>query len=229
MKKLYFVLFVFILAACQENNESGIFTDGQLIGIWGNSTYTGDQIAFKRIASLPDKDYAIQFLANNVFIERSSGFCGTPPLTFYSQEGNWKREQNIISVTGPNSYPNYSWEIISLNENELTVQRVLTEQEKDHRALMNLYQEIYNLSKSVACKDANDWSFTAYGSKACGGPQGYIPFSKQIDTIGFKQKVKHYSNEEHKFNIKWNIVSTCDIAPRPKGISCIDSIPNLNY
>lgn len=37
-------------------------------------------------------------------------------------------------------------------------------------ALDDLLEEIQQLSASQACEDADQWKFTAFGAKPCGGP-----------------------------------------------------------
>ena len=51
--------------------------------------------------------------------------------------------------------------------------------------LTELFEKINELSTSVACTEASEWTFIAYGARAFGGPQGYIPYSKSIDTDNF--------------------------------------------
>ena len=43
------------------------------------------------------------------------------------------------------------------------------------------------------------------------------------------EKVNKYTNAEEVFNIKWGIISTCDITPEPKGVVCKNRIPSLIY
>ncbi|GAA3603224.1 hypothetical protein GCM10022396_20750 [Flavivirga amylovorans] len=214
---------------CSDDNDNIVDSDNLLIGIWEDPTYEDEKTTFKRTSVLPKDNYGILFKKNGDFVERSSGWCGTPPLVFFDSNGEWQLDDTLITIS-QEQYPNdYSWRIVSVTEEELVVKRELTEQEKDHRELMDLFNEIYELSLSVSCTDVNDWTFTAYGSKACGGPQGYIAYSTQIDTTAFLQKVEEYSNLEKAFNVKWNIVSTCDLPAQPKEIVCENGFPRLIY
>ena len=43
--------------------------------------------------------------------------------------------------------------------------------------LVSMFHEIYTLGTADSCLNGNDWKYTAIGSKACGGPQMYIPYS----------------------------------------------------
>ena len=178
---------------------------------------------------MPKEKYTISFKADNSFSERTSGWCGTPPLTFFNIDGHFSLQENIVTIN-VDSYPSvYSWRIIKITETELVVKREFTEQETDHQKLMDLFNEISEIAYSKPCSNNNDWTFTAYGSKACGGPQGFIPYSTKIDTDTFLKKVEEYTKGEDAFNKKWEIVSTCDLPAQPKSVECKNGYPTLKY
>ena len=81
----------------------------------------------------------------------------------------------------------------------------------------------------MTCTDAKEWEFIAYGSKACGGPQGYIAYSMQIDVEKFKQMVSDYTQAEKDFNINYQITSDCKGEISPNGVVCKDGKPELIY
>ena len=150
-------------------------------------------------------------------------------LSFFNVEGSYQLENGLIHIS-TQSYPtNYSWRIVSLTEQELVVKIELSEQEIEHRSLMDLFTEIETLSYSVSCANATDWNFVAYGSKACGGSQGYIPYSKNIDTVLFLEKIAQYTNAENEYNIKWGIASDCSITNPPTSVECQNGYPTLIY
>lgn len=230
MKRAFSILVVLFFVFSCSDNDPIINPNNLLLGNWSHASFNGGKINFKRVQNLPNEDYGISFKTNNIFLERSSGWCGTPPLLFTNSEGTWQLpESELIDIHLQNFPGNFNWKIILLDENELIVERVLTEQEIDHRNLMDLFYEIENLSSSVSCTNAGNWSFTAYGSRACGGPQGYIPYSNQINTVDFLQKVEDYTEAERLYNIKWNIVSTCDVPNTPISIECQNGYPFLKY
>lgn len=217
------------LTSCQTNEKIDVNPNNLLIGYWGNAVYQNETTTFQRMNSLPDQDYGVAFIEKDEFIERTSGWCGTPPLTFFNIDGTWEKEGTLIMIS-TNSYPgNFNWRIISLDQNQLVIKRELSEQEIEHRALMDLFDEIYSLSISISCNNSSDWSFTAYGTKACGGPQGYIAYSNQLNTVEFLQKVTEYTEAENQYNIKWGIVSTCDAIPVPVDVECVNGYPVLKY
>lgn len=102
---------------------------------------------------------------------------------------------------------------------------------KDQEAenLKKMRTEIFLLSASKQCEDPADWDFTAIGSNACGGPTGFIAFSLKLNTTAFLEKVKKYTNSQKEFNIKWEIISTCDLPPFPSSIRCVDGKAQLIY
>ncbi|ARV15883.1 hypothetical protein [Polaribacter sp. SA4-12] len=227
-KNIVILLFATILFSC-ENNEAIIDSDNLLIGFWVAPVYDGVTTTFNRGSSLPNEAYGISFTENGDFIEHTSGWCGTPPLSFFDIEGSFELENTLIRIS-TQSYPtNYAWRIVSLTESELVVKRELTAQEIDHRSLMDLFNEIQNLSYSVSCSDSGDWLFTAYGAKACGGPQGFIAYSSLIDTVSFLEKIETYTQAEKDFNLKYGVVSDCSIPTAPISVECQNSYPILKY
>ena len=232
IKKYFLPIFSLILFfSCEINEEPTIDADNLLLGNWTNATYNFDEesTTFSRVANMPEEKYAISLKADNSFLERTSGWCGTPPLSFFNVDGSFSLQENIITIN-VNSYPSsYSWRIIKLTDTELVVKRELTAQEIDHQKLMKLYDEIFTLAYNQNCTNSNDWSFTAYGSKACGGPQGFIPYSTKIDAAAFLKKVEEYTKAEDTFNKNWGIISTCDLPAQPKSVECKNGYPALKY
>lgn len=228
LKNLFLLLLVTVFFSCQ-NYDIPVNADNLLIGSWQEPVYNNETTTFKRTKYLPKDAYGISFAENGNFIERTSGLCGTPPLSFFNNEGVFELETTRINIS-TQSYPtNYTWKIMSLTEEELVVKRELTEQETEHRKLIDLFNKIQNLSYSISCSDANDWLFVAYGAKACGGPQGYIAYSSKIDVNSFLNKIETYTQAEKDFNIKWSVVSNCSILIPPTSVECENGLPTLKY
>jgi hypothetical protein len=229
MKKIYFLLIAIIFFSCENNQEIIINADDLLIGSWVEPFYNEETTTYKRGSSLPDNASGISFSENGDFIERSSGWCGTPPLSYTDYIGSFEIDKTLIKIT-TEFYPgNYQWRIISLTEKELVVKIELSDQEKEHRNLMALFDEIQNLVYATSCTDAANWTFTDYGSKACGGAQGYIAYLTTMDTVDFLNKIALYTEAEKEFNIKWGIISDCSLTPKPIAIECKNGYPNLIY
>jgi hypothetical protein len=229
MKKIYFLLIAIIFFSCENNQEIIINADDLLIGTWVDPVYEEETTTFKRSNDLPNNASGITFKQDGSFIERSSGWCGTPPLSYTDYIGSFEIDETLVKITTDSYLGSYQWRIISLTEKELIVKRELSEQEKEHRNLITLFDEIQNLVYAISCTDASNWTFTAYGSKACGGPQGYIAYSKNMDTTSLLKKVDEYAKSEKEFNIKWSVISDCSLPPQPIAIECINGYPNLKY
>ena len=228
IKYLFFALFIPLILSC-EYNSIDIDENNLLLGVWINPSYNEDTTTFSRGSKLPEEGYGISFAENGTFMERTSGWCGTPPLTYFNIEGNFSLDEDLITIENPNYPPSFSWRIISVSDTTLVVKRELSEQEKDHRALMELFNEISELSYSKTCTNANDWNYTPYGSKACGGPQGFLPYSNKIDTVSFLAKIDAYTKAEEAYNIKWGVISTCEAILAPDAIECSNGYPVLTY
>ena len=102
-------------------------------------------------------------------------------------------------------------------------------QEQERQALLVLFDEIETIANSVACNDASDWDFVPYGNKGCGGPQGYVAYSNQINVTAFLILVENYTQAEREYNLRWGIISTCDLPAVPSGVSCENGDAVLNY
>ncbi|HKO77174.1 MAG TPA: hypothetical protein VJU52_08155 [Flavobacterium sp.] len=94
-----------------------------------------------------------------------------------------------------------------------------------------MYTEIISASmvNSTQCSNPAEWSFTAIGSKSCGGPTGFIPYSLKINVTDFLKKVEDYTKAEDAYNKKWGIISTCDIILPPTRVDCVNGKPTLMY
>jgi hypothetical protein len=103
-----------------------------------------------------------------------------------------------------------------------------SDRDTEKQNLQKMYDEIIALSSSSTSCDG-DWNFTAIGSKPCGGPEKYIPYSLQINTVEFLNKVNFYNIAEMEFNEKWNIFSNCDFVTKPKSVVCVNGKATLVY
>jgi hypothetical protein len=104
-------------------------------------------------------------------------------------------------------------------------------QETENQNLTKMNTEIISASmvNSSPCSNPAEWSFTAIGSKACGGPTGFIAYSLKINVTEFLKKVENYTKAQDAYNKKWGIFSTCDILLPPKRVDCVNGKPTLVY
>jgi hypothetical protein len=79
---------------------------------------------------------------------------------------------------------------------------------------------IHSVINSESCSGTGKCSFLAYGSKACGGPQGYLLFSDQIDVEALTKMVEEYNKAEDAYNKKFGIISDCMYATPPGKLEC---------
>jgi len=102
-------------------------------------------------------------------------------------------------------------------------------QDQETLILKAKFSEITEIAESLSCEDSSRWTYTPYGSKACGGPMGYIAYSIDIDTAHFLQLIEEYQQAEAAFNIKWGIISDCSVPQSPRGVDCEDGKAVLVY
>ena len=102
-------------------------------------------------------------------------------------------------------------------------------QQLDKERLTEMRQNIQDMVDSVKCTESSEWSFSAIGSKACGGPIEYIPYPHSIDTALFQEMVKNYTELEKEFNITYKIISDCRAVSPPKAVHCVDGKPVFIY
>jgi hypothetical protein len=231
MKRILAILTVVLtISSCSVTDEDISFDPKDLLsGNWTFEYSNNGETVFKRTNTLPNEKYGVSFFRDGKFIERTSGWCGTPPLVFSDVQGTYQLEKTLIKVNIEGFPGNYHWRIISLTNKELVITYDRVDQETDLQELMDLFNEIYVMATSESCQDANDWSFTAYGSKACGGPQGYLAYPNSINVNLFLEKVAAYTQKEKEYNIKWDVISTCDLPAQPTGVKCENDLPVLTY
>ncbi len=100
-------------------------------------------------------------------------------------------------------------------------------QEMHQKKLEAMYTELTRLSQSIECANADEWSFTGIGAKACGGVTTYIAYSSKIDTVSFLNKAKEYTSAMADYNKRWNIRSDCSLITPPSEIICEEGKPKL--
>lgn len=104
-------------------------------------------------------------------------------------------------------------------------------QETENQNLTKMYSEIISASmvNTTPCTNPAEWSFTAIGSKSCGGPTGFIAYSLKINVQEFLKKVENYTKAEDAYNKTWGIISTCDMILPPTRVDCVNGRPTLMY
>jgi hypothetical protein len=128
LKTVLFLLLVTTIG-CEDNNDTiPINESNKLIGHWINPVYTDSELQLTRASSLKSKEYGLSFLEETQCVERSSGWCGTPPLSFMDFQGTWTRTDSVLIITidnGINGLQNIKWVIKTLNDKTLILERIL--------------------------------------------------------------------------------------------------------
>lgn len=127
LKTVLFLLLVTTIGCSPENEVIPINPSNKLIGHWINPVYTGTELQLTRASSLKDGEYGLSFLEKTQCVERSSGWCGTPPLSFMDFQGTWTRTDSVLIMTidnGINGLQNIKWVIKTLNDKTLILERM---------------------------------------------------------------------------------------------------------
>ena len=124
LKTVLFLLLVTTIGCSQENETIPINESDKLIGHWINPIYTGSELQLTRASSLKNNEYGISFLEKTQCVESSSGWCGTPPITFMDFQGTYTKNDSIIIITLDNGMQNIKWKIKTLNDKTLIMERM---------------------------------------------------------------------------------------------------------
>ncbi len=122
---LFFTSMVFFSCTSSSEPENHQFEAVVPLGTW---VYSGndDSLSIYYSASQFEQDKpGIAFEKEYIFIERTTGWCGTPPLTYSNVEGKWEVfDNNTMKITCSNWInENYGrlMEIVFLSDTELKV------------------------------------------------------------------------------------------------------------
>jgi hypothetical protein len=122
------ILFLFVFVACDKDDEKIEDDSSELVGYWINPVVNDSMITYERVDRLKDDEYGIAFHSNHVFIERkNSGRCGTPPISYSDYKGAWERSESIVNIIVGywGGTMDYIWEVVSVDNKELTIVRIL--------------------------------------------------------------------------------------------------------
>lgn len=130
MTKAVLLLSICILLACEKKDESDNINSDKLIGCWMNPEINDTIWTFERVSKLKNDNYGLIFKSGQTFIERkNTGWCATPPITYSDFEGAWTRNDSIIDISVEywGGEADYKWQIISVDENNLTICKIKEE------------------------------------------------------------------------------------------------------
>ncbi len=101
--------------------------DDLLLGAWLETGREDSVTTFARAKALKGQCYGLEFLADGTLIERSFGWCATPPLSYSNTEGRWARlSDGVIEMTTPTWLGDtpHPEEIVELTEASLALRRL---------------------------------------------------------------------------------------------------------
>ena len=82
--------------------------------------------------------------------------------------------------------------------------------------LQGLRSEIQGIVGDAACTHDSECKAIGYGSKPCGGPSSYLPYSvKNTDVPLLEGKVRQFDALQRAYQEKVRIVSDCRLVPKP--------------
>lgn len=99
-------------------------------------------------------------------------------------------------------------------------EQVSNEQEITLAHLEQEMKKIHILIAAGSCETASNCHYMPYGSKACGGPQGYLIYSSNVDEEELEALVKSYTKKEDLYNRLHGIMSDCSIPIPPEKLDC---------
>lgn len=99
---------------------------------------------------------------------------------------------------------------------------VKSDQELTRLELEEQLQDIYAFIDNGDCSTGSECFFMPYGSKACGGPKGYLLFSSETDVPTLHKMVEKHRKAEAAYNEQNRIISDCSIPVLPEKITCED-------
>lgn len=93
-----------------------------------------------------------------------------------------------------------------------------SQQEQDARAIRELIKSAKALSEAeLSCQQDSDCTVIAVGSRACGGPAGYLIASENNSNLAEISFLAHQSMlKEAEYNRRYRILSICSVLMPPE-------------
>ncbi len=98
----------------------------------------------------------------------------------------------------------------------------------DEALLDELRNDIESIISKDNCTKSSEWTFSAMGSKACGGATKYIAYPRKLENT-IKPKISNYTQKMSEYNKKYNITSDCMMTTEPTGVRCDNGNAVLIY
>lgn len=127
MKHLLALTLLISLLACEnslKDNETSI--DNSIIGCWIYDEIINDSVyVFHRSDSLITNSAGYQFFTGDSLIMRTSGWCGTPPISYYNIKNMYSISDSILTMYTfyTSMQVTQTWRIIDISNTELLATR----------------------------------------------------------------------------------------------------------
>ena len=89
-----------------------------------------------------------------------------------------------------------------------SIQQDQLELNRKYSSIMR-YINLEDVGENISCQSL------PIGSKACGGPQGYVAFPESINQEELEEMIEEYTEFERDYNEKWGITSDCSHVSPP--------------
>lgn len=137
MTRRFLLLAVVALSLCAACADSGPVDPAtpDVVGAWQPlpDGWDGDVQTYERVDVLDGARSGIEFRADGTAAERTAGWCGTPPLSFFNVEGVWSAESDDVVLTDIDlgwMSPVSRWEIVEVSDTSLSFRRTWPEDER---------------------------------------------------------------------------------------------------
>jgi len=144
MKYTFFIAVIILLSSCEKQNvinevidvqqeepiiaqeqpvlsqnQSKILTD-EIIGKWGWVDFEDDLQTFERITEFGET-YGFEFENDTDMVEWTSGWCGTPPLSFFKMPTTYTLSDSILEF---DTWWEAKYKVVKCSDNELLLEIV---------------------------------------------------------------------------------------------------------
>jgi hypothetical protein len=104
----------------------------------------------------------------------------------------------------------------------LNCEPTAVDRDEERAALNRQLEEIKIFIAEANCDNDGECASIAYGSKACGGPMGYLYYPTSIDVEKLEEMTEAYNRAEAEFNQKYQVVSDCMYVMPAENLECQD-------
>ncbi len=119
------------LTGCSDSEETLVAptpkVDDDLIGAWLSIGYDPETRvhSYERVAELDGDRSGYHFLGDGRLLHRSHGWCGTPPLSYFNQQGRWAAvAEDHVDLIFANWPFDSQMEIVAVDETTLQLRWV---------------------------------------------------------------------------------------------------------